>query len=87
MQTIQVTHDFVLTLEDGTQRTFRAGLAQVDGTTANHWFVKAHSELVASAASDSSTLEEQAARDLQAAVEEVKQALAAPRTRKAAPQK
>jgi hypothetical protein len=44
MQTIQVTHDFVLNLEDGTQRTFRAGVEQVDDATATHWFVKANSE-------------------------------------------
>jgi hypothetical protein len=43
MQTIQVTQDFVLSLDDGTKRPFKQGVHEVDDAIAEHWYVKAHS--------------------------------------------
>jgi hypothetical protein len=84
MQTIQVTHDFVLNLEDGTQRTFRAGVEQVDDATATHWFVKANSEPasgpeVQTPAAARPVTDAQLQRGLEQAVKEAEQAVAAAR--------
>jgi len=53
MQTIQVTQDFVLSLEDGTKRAFKAGMHEVEDHIANHWYTKAHSNPVESPAAAS----------------------------------
>ncbi len=48
MSLIQVTKDFVFTLEDGTMRVFKQGEHEVEDHIAAHWYVQAHSQPVAS---------------------------------------
>lgn len=45
---INVLIAFVLTMADGAQKKFNAGLHEVEEEIASHWYVQAHSEPVAS---------------------------------------
>lgn len=59
MSLIQVTKDFVLTLEDGTTRAFKKGEHEVEDEIAKHWYVQAHSKPVEAEAVQEATSPQQ----------------------------
>ena len=57
MKTITVVKNFVLTLEDHTTRFFRKGVHVVEAEIADHWYVKANTDVETDAAALKTKLE------------------------------
>jgi regulator of protease activity HflC (stomatin/prohibitin superfamily) len=60
MKTITVVKNFVLTLEDHTTRAFKKGVHVVEAEIADHWYVKANTDVEADAAALKAKLEAEA---------------------------